>query len=64
MESMQIHHNLTCPHCWQVIDVVLDLSAGGQQYVQDCEVCCNPLEITYEVRNGEVSSFEARDLGQ
>lgn len=39
--------------------MVIDLSAGGQTYIEDCEVCCNPLEISFAVRNGRVDRFEA-----
>ena len=47
-----------------MIGVLLDLSAGGQKYVQDCEVCCNPLEIVYEVQDGAICAFEVSELGQ
>lgn len=53
-------HTFTCPHCGERISMVLDLSAGGQRYVEDCEVCCNPVEISYETEDGALVSFEAR----
>ena len=31
--------------------MVLDTSAGEQSYVEDCEVCCRPLVITYQVQS-------------
>jgi len=30
--------------------MVLDLSVRRQSYVEDCEVCCNPIEISYAVQ--------------
>ncbi len=54
----------TCPYCGEKISMVLDLSAGSQSYVEDCEVCCNPIEINYEVENGKVSSFQATGIDQ
>lgn len=48
-----------CPHCGERISMLLDLSAGSQQYLEDCEVCCQPIEITYEVEEYELVSFEA-----
>ncbi len=37
-------------------------------YVEDCEVCCNPIELTFSVENYEgettVTSFDAAQLGQ
>lgn len=42
--------------------MVLDLSVRRQTYVEDCEVCCNPIEITYRVEDGTVSDFAAKRL--
>lgn len=32
-----------CPCCGETVEALLDLSAGDQQYVEDCPVCCRPL---------------------
>ena len=42
--------------------MVLDLSVSGQTYVEDCEVCCHPIEVRYTVEEGVVCGFEARAL--
>ncbi len=42
--------------------MVLDLSVRGQTYVEDCEVCCNPIEIRYTVADDTLSSFVAKIL--
>jgi len=42
--------------------MVLDLSAGGQSYIEDCEVCCRPIEIRYAVEEDELASFGANAL--
>jgi len=53
-------HFFTCPYCWEEISVLLDLSAGGQNYVEDCEVCCNPMTIAFEAdEDGALISFTA-----
>ncbi len=52
-------HFFDCPHCGERISMVLDLSAGSQRYVEDCEVCCNPIEIDFEVEEGAIASFRA-----
>ncbi|HEX3950258.1 MAG TPA: CPXCG motif-containing cysteine-rich protein [Steroidobacteraceae bacterium] len=56
-------HNATCPHCWEMITLTLDLSVAEQSYVEDCPVCCKPLIVSYSARNGEVVEFnvEASD---
>jgi transcription elongation factor Elf1 len=52
----------TCPYCWEEISMVLDTSVRSQIYVEDCEVCCHPIELRYEVEDGAVTGFEARVL--
>ena len=42
--------------------MVFDVSVEDQSYVEDCEVCCNPIEISYGVEDGEIVSFDAKKL--
>lgn len=42
--------------------MVLDLSVRRQTYVEDCEVCCRPIEISYSVEDDELSGFDAKAL--
>jgi len=42
--------------------MVLDLSVRRQSYVEDCEVCCNPIEINYSVEDYALSGFAAKVL--
>lgn len=32
-----------CPYCGERAEALLDLSAGDQQYIEDCPVCCRPI---------------------
>jgi transcription elongation factor Elf1 len=57
-----VERHFMCPYCGQEISMVLDLSAGNQTYVEDCEVCCKPIEIRFEVEEGELAGFEASTL--
>jgi len=52
----------SCPYCWEQISIVSDISVRGQIFVEDCEVCCHPIEVHYAVQDGAVSDFEARVL--
>ena len=58
-----IEYFFSCPHCWQEISMLLD-PAYSQTYVEDCEVCCNPIEISVAFEDGELTSFDAKELGQ
>jgi len=42
--------------------MVLDLSVHNQTYVEDCEVCCNPIEIRYRVEDEVLATFVAKVL--
>jgi len=55
-----MEHFFTCPYCWQMISMVLDASVSEQTYVEDCEVCCQPIEVSYTVEDEALTEFEAR----
>ena len=61
---MEIEHFFTCPHCWQTVSMILDLSIEEQSYVEDCEVCCNPIQINYTAENFDLTAFSADSLEQ
>jgi len=53
----------TCPHCWQPNEIVVDVSAGSRTLIQDCEVCCNPLELEVSVDDEgavEVQAYQSQ----
>jgi transcription elongation factor Elf1 len=61
---MEIEHFFTCPYCWQQISVVLDLSIDEQSYIEDCEVCCRPMQIIYMTQDFELNGFQAESIEQ
>lgn len=42
-------YEVECPHCGETITLLLDLSAGDQDYTEDCSVCCAPIAVRYAV---------------
>ena len=58
-----VEHFFFCPYCGEEISMVLDLSVCRQSYVEDCEVCCQPIDIAYSVEDGSLSSFTAKVPG-
>ncbi|WP_115901677.1 CPXCG motif-containing cysteine-rich protein [Tenacibaculum gallaicum] len=56
-------HFFQCPHCWEEISMLLDASAS-ETYVEDCEVCCNPIQITFTFVNNDLVAFEAKNIEQ
>jgi hypothetical protein len=37
-----------CPYCGETLELTVDASAGAQRYVEDCAVCCRPIEVRVE----------------
>jgi hypothetical protein len=35
----------TCPYCGEPVQLLVDSSAGAQQYIEDCQVCCRPMVV-------------------
>ena len=47
-----------CPYCGEPITLVIDSSAGDQSYIEDCEVCCRPMEVAVSVGSQGLESVE------
>jgi hypothetical protein len=38
---------VVCPYCGEGVDIALDPGSGAtQEYVEDCEVCCQPWRVS------------------
>ena len=57
-------HFFQCPFCWESISVLLDSSVPHQKYIEDCEICCNPMELEVTFENRELVGFVAIGTGQ
>lgn len=41
--------SLQCPYCGEIIEVLIDCSVAEQRYIEDCQVCCRPIEFVVAV---------------
>jgi transcription elongation factor Elf1 len=57
-----MEYTFTCPSCGEAISMVLDLSVSRDTYIEDCEVCCKPIEISYTVEDDTLVNFSANTL--
>ena len=56
-------YSFECPYCGEELSVRLDRSAGKrQEFVQDCEVCCKPVQIKVQFAGEEVAEFSAESM--
>ena len=51
--------NVTCPYCGEGYDTMVDTSQGSHSTIEDCPVCCRPIQLTVECEPGEVFSIDA-----
>jgi len=55
---------IQCPYCLENISVLLDTGVedGRMNIVDDCEVCCRPIEINYKVKEYELVDFSYQSI--
>lgn len=47
---------VTCPFCGEPTEISVDDEAGRHTFIQDCDVCCHPIQVRARVsRDGEVT---------
>ena len=37
--------SIYCPYCGESIEVLLNPEDVGEEYIEDCQVCCRPIEF-------------------
>lgn len=51
-----IETSIGCPYCGEVIEVLIDSTDVEEQYIEDCQVCCRPINFSiFKDINGDVS---------
>jgi hypothetical protein len=59
-DALEQFADISCPYCGEDIQIRLDLSAGDQSYVEDCQVCCQPIQVGVQVgAGGELETVAA-----
>ncbi|EED32307.1 hypothetical protein NOR53_3345 [gamma proteobacterium NOR5-3] len=49
-----------CPYCGEPLTLLLDAGDSGVSYIEDCQVCCQPMVVSVtEQMDGELT-VEAR----
>ena len=52
---------IQCPYCGESVELLIDCSVPEQQYIEDCFVCCRPIEIQVLVDVDGLPQVIARD---
>lgn len=53
-----------CPYCWEQISMLIDTSQNQQTYIEDCETCCNPIQVSVTTEVQRIVSFQAESIEQ
>jgi transcription elongation factor Elf1 len=52
---------ISCPYCGEEITLLVDRTIKAQQYVEDCEVCCQPIDIRVRMAADSAIQVDARN---
>jgi len=57
--SELLEKNICCPFCGESISISLDFSGGDQSYIEDCQVCCQPIQLSFECEEDQLVNLTA-----
>ena len=57
-----IEHHFSCPYCFERGLKLIDFTVKSQNFIEDCEICCNPIDFFIELEKGIIISFQAITL--
>ncbi len=46
--------SIDCPYCGEAIELIIDDSVDHQTYIEDCSVCCRPINVDVSVGDDSV----------
>lgn len=56
---------VSCPYCGEAVEITLDPGGGAHQdYVEDCEVCCQPWRVSVEFGLDGEAHVDVSALGE
>lgn len=60
MINQLLETSVQCPYCWESFTLLVDGSVDYQEYVEDCEVCCRPIDFIVAIDELDCVSVQAR----
>lgn len=52
---------ISCPYCGEDFTTLIDSSAGEQSYIEDCQICCNPIQFDIRIDTNGMQVNTRRD---
>ena len=48
-----VSQHIDCPYCGESIEILIDCSTPEQEYIEDCEICCRPINLFVSINENE-----------
>ncbi|MBD5779144.1 CPXCG motif-containing cysteine-rich protein [Pelagicoccus sp. NFK12] len=59
--NLEQDRTVACPYCGEAVGVVINCTLTSQEFVEDCQVCCRPIQFSVMVdEDGEIVDLQAR----
>ena len=52
---------VNCPYCGEQLEVLIDPEDAGQEYIEDCQVCCRPITFSVAIDEEDNVTVLVRD---
>jgi len=60
MPNQLLEVRVQCPYCWERFVLLVDASVDQQEYVEDCEICCRPIDFSIDIDADGRPAVDAR----
>ena len=54
----------TCPYCWENQIKLVDSSVDNQSFIEDCEICCNPISFSFKISANSITQSDVVSIEQ
>ena len=52
---------IACPYCGESIEILVECSLDEQEYIEDCSVCCRPINLKVTCGYGKINVDARRE---
>ena len=67
LNNSSSEQSITCHFCFETFEIDLGIDhkfSGHNTEIFDCEVCCNPIQVSYSSDGNNITSFSADSIEQ
>lgn len=57
--QLLVETDIECPWCFEQFPLVIDTSSGGYEMIEDCSVCCRPIQLEIRCSPGRLDDVQA-----